>query len=126
MNYCYLNKFYFGKLGLNIPTDFDNTNFQKLNKVFENLENEPYSINTVENILDEIDKIAISEQYEAIQALVKEDISDNKINLQFVIEETEKFLVEKINIFGNNITRESVIRNQLYIDEWRKLQQLSD
>ena len=111
------NKFYFGKLSLNIPTDFDNTNFQKLNKVFENLENEPYSINSVENILDEIDKIAISEQYEAIQALVKEDISDNKINLQFVIEETEKFLVEKINIFGNNITRESVIRNQLYIDE---------
>ena len=76
-----------------------------MNKVFENLENEAIFNKFVENILDEIDKIAISEQYEAIQALVKEDISDNKINLQFVIEETEKFLVEKINIFGNNITR---------------------
>ena len=29
----------------------------------------------------------------------------------------KKFFVEKINIFGNNITRENVIRNQLEIDE---------
>ena len=35
----------------------------------------------------------------------------------FEIEETTKFFVEKINIFGNNITRENIIRNQLYIDE---------
>jgi len=111
------NKFYFGNLSINIPTDFDNNNFNSLNKVFENLKNKPYSINSVENIINEIDKIAISEQYEAIQALVKEDIVDNKINLNFIIEETDKFLVEKINIFGNNITRESVIRNQFYIDE---------
>ena len=41
----------------------------------------------------------------------------NVINLTFKIEETEKFLVERINIFGNNITRENVIRNQLEIDE---------
>ena len=111
------NKFYFGNLSLSIPNDFDNANFEKLNKVFKNLENEPYSINSVEKIINEIDKIAISEQYESIQALVKEDIVDNKINLKFIIEETEKFLVEKINIFGNNITRESVIRNQFYLDE---------
>ena len=48
---------------------------------------------------------------------MEEDILDNKINLTFKIDETEKFYVEKINIFGNNITRESVIRNQLFIDE---------
>ena len=34
-----------------------------------------------------------------------------------LLEETEKLFVEKINIFGNNITRENVIRNQLEIDE---------
>ena len=28
-----------------------------------------------------------------------------------------KFFVEKINIFGNNVTRENVIRNQLELDE---------
>ena len=30
---------------------------------------------------------------------------------------SEKFYVEKINIFGNNITREEVIRNNLLVDE---------
>ena len=50
------------------------------------------------------------------QRLMKKLI-DNKINLKFNIEETDKFYVEKINIFGNNVTRENVIRNQLEIDE---------
>ena len=31
--------------------------------------------------------------------------------------ESEKFYVEKINIFGNNITHESVIRSELEVDE---------
>ena len=33
------------------------------------------------------------------------------------MKETEKFFVERINILGNNITDEKVIRNQLLIDE---------
>ena len=111
------NKFYFGDLKLSLPIDYERSNFKNLDKVFSKIKNEPYSINSVEEIIDEIDSIAITEQYESIKAIVEEDISEDKINLTFKIEETEKFFVEKINIFGNNITRESVIRNQLFIDE---------
>ena len=110
-------KFYFGDLKLELPIDYDTSNFETLNKIFKEIKNEPYSINAVQEIINEIDGIAIKEQYEAIRATVEEDILDNKINLTFKIDETEKFYVEKINIFGNNITRESVIRNQLFIDE---------
>ena len=42
---------------------------------------------------------------------------DNIINLKFKITETEKIFVERINIIGNNITEESVIRNRLLLDE---------
>jgi outer membrane protein insertion porin family len=42
---------------------------------------------------------------------------DNFINLTFDIGESEKFYVEKINILGNNVTREEVIRNNLLVDE---------
>ena len=31
--------------------------------------------------------------------------------------ESEKFYVERINIYGNNITHESVIRSKLEVDE---------
>ena len=100
-----------------MPIDYEKSNFETLNKIIKEIKNEPYSINAVQEIINEIDSIAIKEQYQNIRARVEEDILDNKINLNFKIDETEKFYVEKINIFGNNITRESVIRNQLFIDE---------
>ena len=67
--------------------------------------------------MEKIERITINEQYESIKASVNENIVFNKINISFKIEETEKFFVERINIFGNNVTRESVIRNQIEIDE---------
>ena len=41
----------------------------------------------------------------------------DSINLIFDIGESEKDYVEKINIYGNNVTREEVIRNSLIVDE---------
>ena len=111
------NKFLFGVLSIEIPTDFEIDNFAELNSFFAELKDEPYSINVVEKILDKIDSISINEQYQSIKSTVSENILSNTINLTFKIEETEKYLVERINILGNNITRENVIRNQLYIDE---------
>jgi outer membrane protein insertion porin family len=92
-------------------------NYESLNKLLNNLENSAYSLNSVNKILEEIDKITIEEEFKTINASIEEVVVDNKLNINFIIEETEKFLVEKINIYGNNITRESVIRNQLEIDE---------
>ena len=111
------NKFFFGELNISLPNDFEPTNFDNIKNIFEKLKDRPYSINSVEKIIDEIDKISIIEQYESVKASVVENIDSNKINLTFKIEETDKFFVEKINIFGNNITRENVIRNQFSIDE---------
>ena len=110
-------KLYFGKLKLNLPTDFSQSNYKSLDKFFNKLENEPYSLYNVENILEKIENITVNEQYESIKATVEETIIDNKINISFNIEETERMFIERINILGNNITRESVIRNQIEIDE---------
>ena len=74
------------------------------------LKGTPYSINTVNKILNEIDKITLNEEYKSINAIVDENYFDNKLDLSFNINETEKYFVEKINIYGNNITRETVIR----------------
>ena len=43
---------------------------KKLNKFLKNLKMKPYSINSVEKILNEIDKITINEQFESIKANV--------------------------------------------------------
>ena len=111
------NRFYFNNLNLKIPDDFDEQNFQSLNKLFKKLKGEPYSINQVAKILEEVEKITILEQFQSISANVIENIVNQKINLEFVINQTETFFVEKINILGNNVTRENVVRNQFEIDE---------
>ena len=102
---------------LSIPDDFSEDNFSSLKDLFSKIKGTSYSINTVKKILEQIDKITLNEEYKSINASVDENIYDNKLDINFIIEESEKFYVERINIFGNNITRESVIRNQLEIDE---------
>ena len=108
---------YFGDLKLEIPSDFDVNNFKSINKLFKKIKGQPYSINLINKILDEIDMITALEQYQFINATVTENIIEDKINLKFNIEETEKYYVKKINIFGNNVTAENVIRNQFEVDE---------
>ena len=111
------SKLFFGELKIDLPNDFSKSNYEDVVKFFRKLENEPYSINRINDIVEKIETITVNEQYESIKATLQEKIVSNKININFKVEETEKFFIEKINIFGNNITRESVIRNQIEIDE---------
>ena len=111
------DKIYFDNLTLKLPIDYDKKNFDKQNRVFNELKGESYSINSLNKILKQIDLIALNEQYESIKINVNENLVDNKLNLEFKIQEAEKFFVEKINIFGNNVTQESVLRNQFELDE---------
>tara|TARA_B110000027_G_scaffold43260_1_gene47610 strand:+ start:1050 stop:3287 length:2238 start_codon:yes stop_codon:yes gene_type:complete len=110
-------KFFFNEFNLNLPIDYEQDNFVQLNRLFESLKGKNYSLNSIDKILKEIDKIVLNEQYEFLKSTVKEEINDNLIDLTFDIGESEKFYVEKINILGNNITREEVIRNNLLVDE---------
>jgi outer membrane protein insertion porin family len=49
---------------------------------------------------------------------VSEEIIDgNKLDLTITMVETQKFYIEKINVFGNEHTLEEVIRNTFIIDE---------
>jgi outer membrane protein insertion porin family len=111
-------KFYFNNLKLELPTDFDKMHFKDISKLLIKLKGKKYSLNNIEKILDEVDKIALSKQYEFVNAKISEQIVDkNKLDFVISMEETEKFYVEKINIAGNNITLEEVLRNALIVDE---------
>ena len=111
------DKVKFGKLELVLPTDYDKNNFIKINETFNNLNGKFYSLNRIKDILDEIDLIVLNDQYETIKSDVEENLVGDILNLKFIISESEKNFVEKINIYGNNVTVETVIRNQLLLDE---------
>ena len=111
-------KFYFRNISLEIPSNYSNENFKNINSLFEKLKNKVYSLKKIEEILKEIDNIALSKQFEFISAKYNEKIVDkNKIDLNIKIKESEKIYVDRIKVFGNYSTQENVIRNTLLIDE---------
>ena len=111
-------KFLFNKLSLDLSDEYDKKYFIKINKSLKKLENKEYSITKIEKVLREVDKIALSKQYEFIDASLEESIEDNnKLNVIITLVDTEKFYVEKINILGNEFTLEEVIRNSFIVDE---------
>jgi len=118
-------KFFFNNLILNIPSDYDPSNFKFIQLLIDDMKDKPYSLNSINNLLNEIDNIAITKQYEFINASFSENIiDDNKINIEFVINESQKLYVDRINILGNNITNESAIRNLLIVDEGDPLNEI--
>ena len=111
-------QYYFNKFGLELPQDYNVSDFEKVNKIFTKLEGEKYSLDDLNLILKEIDRIASSRLYDFIDATVEENIiNENKINFTFKVVDSEKSYVERINILGNFTTIEEVIRNKLIVDE---------
>ena len=112
------NLFKVEKATLEIPIDYDVLNFAKVKKLLNKLEGDEYSFSKLSKIVKEIDKISLSREYDFINAsILEEKLGDNKINITFKVNESEKLYVERINILGNNITEESVIRSNLEVDE---------
>jgi len=110
-------KYYFGQIDLIIPDEYSPESFKKIINVKDKLKGKAYSLNQIKKILNEIDEIALTKEFEFISAKYKENIIDNNINLLIKLEESKKFYVERINVFGNYITEENVIRNSLLVDE---------
>ena len=110
-------KYYFNNINLNVSDDYNKDNFSNFFKIFKKLKGESYSLNSIKKIINEIDKVALQKEFVFINANYKEKLIDNKINIDIFFEESEKYYVDRINILGNFITEEKVIRNTLIVDE---------
>ncbi len=112
------NKYLINNAKLDIPIDYNPDDFAKVRKSINKLKEKKYSLNQINKVIKEIDKISVSRLYDFIDATIEiDEIEENKLDLVFTIVESEKFFVNRINIFGNNVTEEKVIRNQLEVDE---------
>ena len=112
------DKFYFGNFQLNLPTDFEKKYFEKISKKLNKFSGEKYSLRVVEKMLKQIESIASVKQYEFINANIDEKLVGNKIDISIkILDDQPNVFVKKINILGNNVTVEEVIRNEFIIDE---------
>ncbi len=110
-------KYFFNKISLNLPIDLNKENFIDLENLFKKLKGKKYSLFVIEKILDEVEGIILDEEFKTLETKIDENVYDNKIDLTLNVSEGKKFSINRINIYGNNITQENVIRNQLLIDE---------
>ena len=118
-------KYKINKVNLNLPDDFYEIYFFFIKKLIKKIEDKDYSLNKIEKIINEVDKIAQSKQYEFIDVSFKEEkLEDNKIDISINFSESEKFYVERIDINGNQFTLEETIRHSLIVDEGDPLNEI--
>tara|TARA_B100000886_G_scaffold325710_1_gene271507 strand:- start:1259 stop:3505 length:2247 start_codon:yes stop_codon:yes gene_type:complete len=105
------------KITTNIDPVFNNELFFPLKKSYDKLIGKYYSPFAVKNILEDIDEIIEKNNLQFVEHNVEEEVLEKSISIKFNIFEGKRELVERINIVGNNITNENVIRAELLLDE---------
>ena len=119
------NKFVINQLSIQLPEDYLKDDFNEIFKIFEKNKNSIYSLNFIDDILLQIENIASNRSYEFIDVNVEEKVFDNnKLDFNFIVSDSKKFYIEKVNFTGNYSTIEEVLRNQLVVDEGDPLNNL--
>ncbi len=111
------NRYRINKVSLNVDTVFDKNLFFPLEKEFSKLTGEYYSPFKVKKLLEKLDELIDNNSLQFVEHNVLETIDQNNINITLNLVEGEKITIERINIIGNNITNEDVIRGELIVDE---------
>ena len=111
-------KYYFRNFVFQTNENFPLENIEFFQNKFNKLKDDLYSKKRVEDLIDEINDFTLQNDFVFINANFREVINDeDKIDIIINFKDLDKFYVERINIFGNFITDEKVIRNSLIIDE---------
>ncbi len=105
------------KISTNLDPVFDANIFFPLKETYERYTGSYYSPFYIKKLLDQIDEIIAKNSLQFVEHNVEETIVNDTINIKFNIFESEKILVERINVIGNNVTNENVIRGELLVDE---------
>ena len=112
------NKYFFDKFKINNNGNLPKENIILFDNRFKKLQGKKYSKKLINNLVNEFNEFALQNDFIFLNAKHEEIVKDeNKIDIIINFEDKDKLYVKKINIFGNFITDEKVIRNSLIIDE---------
>ena len=111
-------KFFFNEIKI---TNYDNElekNIKSFKNKFDDLRGKKYSAKLIQNLMEELNRSILLNNFVFLNAQYKEIVKkDNKIDISITFDDLEKVYVERINILGNFITDEKVVRNKLIVDE---------
>ena len=111
-------KFFFDNLEIMNINDYSIDSLKKFQKKFQDLNGKKYSKKVVDNLIDDLNQFILRNDFTFINAKYEQIVKENnKIDIQIFFDELNKKFIDRINILGNFITDEKVIRNTLIIDE---------
>ncbi len=110
-------RFRFENVSLKVSEGLDKNSFIEIAKDLPKLKNKYYSPKKIIKILDEINKLSTKKDLQFINSKLIETVKNDKILVAINIFEGKKYFVERINIIGNNVTEDNVIRGELKVDE---------
>ncbi len=113
------------KISTNVDKVFDKKLFFPLNKSYQKYIGEYYSPFKIKKLLEELDELIDNNNLQFVEHNVQETLEGETINIILNVFEGEKTLVERINITGNTVTNEDVIRGELILDEGDPLTKLN-
>ena len=111
------NRYKFKKIYADVADTLDKEAFLSLEKEFNKLVGNYYSQKKLKSVLDKIDKLSEQKELQFINHNIVETLEGNGIEVKINIFEGEKVIIERINIVGNSVTNDSVIRSALIVDE---------
>ena len=119
------NRYFIKKIETNTDPVFDKNIFFPLNKEYEKVIGTYYSPFKIKKLLEGLDELIERNNLQFVEHNVEEIIENDNIIIKFNITEGEKVLIERINVIGNNVTNENVIRGEFLIDEGDPFTKLS-
>ena len=110
-------RYRFRKIFAEVAKELDQSAFVSLEQEFNKVVGDYYSQRKLTSILEKIDRLSEHKELQFINHRVVETLDDDSIEVKIEIFEGEKFTIERLNIVGNNVTNDSVIRGEMIIDE---------
>ena len=110
-------RYRFKKAFINVSSDIEKQPFFVLNEDLKKLVGDYYSPKKLDKILKRIDRLSEEKELQFINHRLDETLENDYVTVKIDIFEGKKFFVERINVVGNNVTNETVIRSEMIIDE---------
>lgn len=111
------NRFRISKISTNVQDVLNKDLFKPMEKNYKKVVGNYYSPFSVKKLLDSLDLLIDKNDLQFVEHSINEIINEGEIEVVINIFEGDKKLVEKINILGNTITNERVVRGELELDE---------
>ena len=110
-------RYKFNKIFANVSDELEKEAFISLEKEFDKIAGNYYSQKKLQDVLELIDKLSEQKELQFINHNVEETLDGDGVDVKINIFEGEKVTIERVNIIGNNVTNDSVVRGELIVDE---------